>query len=111
MNPKIQKIIDHMNSNLHRKLTLSGLAGSVKLSRSRMCYLFRTETGTSPGQYLKTLRIQTAAALLTSTSLTIGQIRAKVGIKDKSYFLQAFKAKYGLTPSAYRARSKLDRDL
>lgn len=111
MNPKIQKIINHMNSNLHRKLTLSGLAGSVKLSRSRMCSLFRTETGTSPVQYLKNLRIHTAAELLRITSLPVKQIRAKVGMTDKSYFVQAFKAKYGLTPSEYRATSKSGRDL
>ena len=96
-----------MKSNLDRKLTVDDLARSARLSHSRICYLFRAETGMSPGQYLKTLRLQEAGKLLETTSLTVKQIRANVGLKDKSHFVRAFKRKYGVTPSEYRARNTL----
>lgn len=107
MNPAIRRIIDHMKANLQRRLTLTDLARSAKLSRSRMSDLFKAETGLSPGKYLKTLRMQKAAELLETTSLTVEQIRAKVGMRDKSHFIRAFKKTYGKTPSKYRARRVL----
>lgn len=43
MLPNIQKILDYMNSNLDRTLTLDDLAGSANLSKSRMRVLFRAQ--------------------------------------------------------------------
>lgn len=107
MNSKIQRIIDHMNSNLQEKVTVIDFTRLAKLSRSRTYELFRAETGISPGQYVNSLRMQKAAELLETTSLTLKQIRAKVGMRDKSTFLRAFKQAHHLTPSEYRTRSRL----
>ena len=96
-----------MNSNLHRKLSLNDLARSARLSRSRMSYLFKTQTGVPPGLYLKTLRLKKACELLETTSMSVMEVGAMVGMQDKSHFLRAFKKAYGLTPSEYRARRTL----
>lgn len=107
MSPTIRTIVSYINSNLDRKLTLSDLARSATLSRSRMCSLFKKEMGMPPGQYVKTVRMQKAADLLERTSLTVTQIRAKIGMQDESRFVRAFKKVYGLAPSHYRARRTL----
>lgn len=60
-----------------------------------------------PGQYVKTVRMRKAAELLETTSLTVKQIRAKIGMQDESRFVRAFKKTHGLTPSDYRARRTL----
>src|ERR1700730_2547271 len=104
MSPRIQRIADHMNSNLHRKLSLNDLARSANLSRSRMSYLFKTQTGMSPGLYLKTLRLKKACELLETTSISIKEVRANVGMQDQSHFIREFKRVYGVTPSQYRAK-------
>ncbi len=104
MNPKTQLAVDFMNANLHRKLSLAELARSVNISRSHLCYLFKTEKGISPGQYLTMLRMQKARDLLATTPLSVKQIMIEVGYDDKSRFACHFKKTYGLSPSQYRAK-------
>lgn len=104
MNSRIQRIVDQMNSELHRKRSLNDLARSSKLSRSRVCHLFKTQTGMSPGQYLKALRLEKARGLLETTSLSVKEIRARVGMQDESHFVRDFNRVYGVTPSQYRAQ-------
>lgn len=105
MSPRIQRIVDHMNSNLHRKVSLNDLARLTKLSRSRLCYAFKVEMNVSVGRYLKMLRIQKAEELLEGSSLSIKEIAARVGMKDQSHFVRDFKKNHGLTPSQYREKS------
>jgi AraC-like DNA-binding protein len=52
------------------------------------------------------VRLERAEMLLTSTSLAISHIAARCGFPDSNYFCVAFKAKYGLSPSKYRAKHK-----
>lgn len=107
MSPTIRTIVVYINSNLDGRLTLNDLARSARLSRSRMCSLFKEEMGIPPGRYVKTVRMRKAAELLETTSLTVKQIRGRVGMQDKSHFVRAFKQAYGLAPSGYRARRTL----
>ena len=101
-NPKI--IVEFLNTNLHHELTLEIIAAAVKLSRSRVCDLIKSETGMPPGVYIKTLRMERAYNLLRATSLEIKQVMLEVGIKDSSHFARDFKHRYGLTPSEHRAQ-------
>lgn len=91
-----------MGSNLHRRLSVSRLAASVNLSYSRLEHLFKAETGVTPINYLKRLRIEKARELLETTFLTNQQIIVRVGICDESHFVRDFKKAYDLSPSQYR---------
>lgn len=102
MLPKIQKVLDYISSNLDRELTLEQMAQSVKLSRSRMHYLFRTQLGMPAIQYVRMRRLERARDLLKTTSLSVKEIRARVGMQDRSHFARQFKKTYGVTPSQYR---------
>ncbi|MEK6286701.1 MAG: AraC family transcriptional regulator [Acidobacteriota bacterium] len=100
---KVQKMVEYIESNLDQQLTLDAIAGSVRLSRSRMCHLFRTQTGIAPWRYLQVRRMEKARNLLESTSLSVKEVRASVGLQDRSHFVREFKKAYGTTPSRYRA--------
>ena len=104
MNPKIEAALNFMKDNLDRNLSISDLACSVRLSRSRLCFLFKTEVGMSPLQYLKSLRMRKACELLETSLLSVKEIRARVGYNDDSHFLREFKKAKDLTPSGYRAQ-------
>ena len=79
-----------------------GLAALVNLSPSRFRHLFKQETGTTPAQYLKDVRLIRAERMLRTTFLTIKQILKQVGIASNTHFVSDFRRKYGTTPTAYR---------
>src|SRR6185369_8107595 len=110
MNPRVQRVLDHIKANLHRRLVLPDLGRLVGLSRSRLCQEFKTEMGVPVGRYIKALKMQKACDLLASTSLSMKEIGAAVGMRDQSHFSRDFKRTYDLTPLQYRAQfSRNDR--
>lgn len=103
MDPRVCLIISLMQNDLCRETTLDELADSANISRSHFQHLFRSETGVPPAQYLRTLRLERARELMTTSVLTVKQVMVRVGISDRSHFERAFKKAYGLTPRQYRA--------
>lgn len=83
---------------------LEEVARVVNLSQTRLRYLFKADTGATPAQYLKSLRMRKAKELLEETFLNVKQIMLRVGVKDQSHFVRDFRELYGHTPTEYRRR-------
>ena len=107
MAERIKRVIESMEEDPSRNLTLQKMAASVNLSPPYFCNLFKTVTGVSPAKYLKSLRMQQAATLLTTTFLSVKEIVCRVGLTDESHFVRDFKRLYGVTPTEYRNCSLL----
>jgi len=80
------------------------MARSVQLSPSRLRHLFKAETGVTPAQHLKSLRMREAKKIMGAAYFSAKEVMTKVGLSDKSHFERDFKKTYGLTPAQYRAR-------
>jgi AraC-like DNA-binding protein len=104
-NLRIQTVIDFMNSNLDRRVSLGELAKVVNLSPSHFSALFKNETRLSPGEYLIKLRMEKASHLLSTSFLSIKQIMAVVGCGNRKTFVGHFKRYFDLAPSQYRKRA------
>lgn len=102
MAERVKRVIELMQGDPSRNFTLGKMAESVNLSPPYFCYLFKTITGVPPAKYLKSLRMEQAATLLTTTFLSVKEIVRRVGLTDESHFVRDFKRFYGLTPSEYR---------
>lgn len=102
MAERVKRLIELMQDDPSRNFTLGEMAASVNLTPPYLCYLFKSITGTPPAKYLKALRMQHAATLLTTTFLSVKEIVRCVGCTDDSHFVRDFKRLYGMTPSAYR---------
>jgi len=103
--PRVQIAINFMNVNLQRRVSLSELAAVVNLSPAYFSYLFKTETGVAPSEYLIRLRMEKASQLLATSLLRIKEIMAMVGYNNKSNFCRQFKRYFDLNASAYRKRA------
>jgi transcriptional regulator GlxA family with amidase domain len=106
MDRRVKTAIVQMEKHLGRELSLDVMAQSVNLSTSRFRHLFKTETGTTPAQYLKSLRMRRAKELVENTFLNIKEIMCSIGVRDKRHFAKDFERTYGLTPTQYRARCR-----
>jgi AraC-like DNA-binding protein len=84
------------------RLSMEELSRSVNLSRSRLRALFKSETGMTPGQYVKRLKIEKAKELAEKSNMTMGQILAGIGVSDESHFRRDFKKVIGTTLSECR---------
>jgi transcriptional regulator GlxA family with amidase domain len=99
---RVRIIIALMETEFHRERLLREMARLVNLSPSRFHQLFKDETGAPPYQYLKALRLGRARELLETTFLSVKQVMASAGLKNKSHFVKDFKKTYGMTPTEYR---------
>lgn len=104
MDPRIQQVLNQMETDFQQHLSLSKMAKSVNLSPSRMSHLFKAETGVTPTAYLKSLRMKKARELFENSWLSVKEITARIGWSDESNFVHEFKKAYGLTPFQYRQR-------
>jgi transcriptional regulator GlxA family with amidase domain len=106
MDQRVQKAIRLMQENLSRKLIPGEIAAAVNLSLAHLRYLFKTETGQSPAQYLRSLRMQEAERLLKTTFLSVKEVMHRIGVRDESHFTRDFKKIYGMTPAQYGTRHR-----
>ena len=102
MAERVKRVIELMQGDPSRTFSLGDMAETVNLSPPYFCYLFKSITGVPPARYLKSLRMQYAAMLLTTTFLSVKEIVRRVGCTDESHFVRDFKRIYGVTPSEYR---------
>lgn len=104
MNRRVQAAIFHMTGDLRHVAPLTEVAAIVKISPSRLRRLFKSETGETPAQYLKRMRLQQAAELLVTDFYSVKEVMNKVGLQNQSHFTHDFKRAYRLTPTQYRAQ-------
>jgi len=102
MDRRIQIVREAIEKDFKRAWTIADLAQLVNLSASRLRHLFKSETGETPTQFLKEVRLRDAERLLVTTFLSVKEIMNRVGFLDESHFGHEFKRMYGLAPSKYR---------
>ncbi|WP_273204964.1 AraC family transcriptional regulator [Marinobacter subterrani] len=92
-------------SNLHRKITVEDMAGEACLSVSRFHEVFREAAGITPHQFLLRTRLDRAAELLASTSLSVSEISYRTGFSSQSALTNALRKYKGTTPSRLQVRA------
>lgn len=105
---RINRVLDFMDANLDRPLTLEDLAAQACFSPYHFLRIFMTQTGETPFGLLQRLRLEKAANLLTARpDLKILDLALQCGFTNAPAFSRAFKAHFGETPSRWRSASPL----
>lgn len=101
---KLLRTIDtFVNAHLaDESLSVEALAAEACMSISSLFKKMKHLVGMGPGEYILTVRLKQAAALLRNTDLPIAEISGRTGFRSPSYFTSCFKGNFGITPKQFR---------
>ena len=98
----IKTILDYIEANYMKTITIDELAESVNLSKHYFMRFFKKYMGMTCIEYINDYRLNVATNLLLTTGMQITEVAAQIGITNLSYFNRIFKKKYNMTPKEYR---------
>ena len=98
----VQQALAHIESNLHRALTLERVADTVGLSQYHFARLFRCEMGTSLQRHVIVRRIERARERLLRTDQSLADIAYEIGFGSQSHMTTLFRRHAGRTPGEIR---------
>ena len=82
-------------------LTIESLARRTHSSPRHFARLFKDAFGATLGEYVETLRLDTARERLGAPGQTLESIALSVGFRSADVFRRAFERRFGVTPGLY----------
>lgn len=102
----LRELINWTQENFSQKITLDDVAKKFGYSKFYFCSLFKNMTGITYLNYLTSVRIAHARRLLRD-GMTVKNVCYECGFNDVSYFVQVFKATFGVTPKQYSSHTNV----
>ncbi|MEA4814597.1 MAG: AraC family transcriptional regulator [Oscillospiraceae bacterium] len=99
---EVDRVIAYMNSHFTDRITAEELAALANLSTGYFTKIFKSVTGETPIDFLKTLRLKKARSMLLNSADNMTEIALKCGFNTSSYFSSCFIEKYRMTPTVFR---------
>ncbi|MGV9888899.1 GlxA family transcriptional regulator [Streptomyces sp. NPDC003395] len=99
---ELEPLLVWLRENLARDLTLDDIAARSGTSTRTLIRRFRSQTGTTPLQWLHRARIRQAQHLLETTEHSVERIGRQVGFGSPTTFRDRFKRTTGVSPQTYR---------
>lgn len=98
----LNRVLDHIEKNFNRDLTLAALAALVGLTPPHFAASFRNATGSPPHRFIVRRRMEEARRLLSTTDWPVAEVAEAVGYESAAYFSAAFKKAIGVSPAEFR---------
>lgn len=100
----VKDMVGFIQKNYHEKITLLDIASSGQCCKSKCSVLFKQFLKKSPNQYLVEYRLDRSRSILLNSDKTILEIAIEVGFNSSSYYCEAFRKKYNISPNEYRKK-------
>jgi AraC family transcriptional regulator len=105
---RINKVIDYVNNNLDKSISLEELASIAFFSPFHFHRIFVAITGESVNHFTNRIRLEKTARLLKFSTHPISDVAMECGFSSSSTFSRAFKQYFGISPGAYRNTGKIE---
>lgn len=99
------KVLNYLDHHYPEDISVAKLAETFFLNKHYIAHVFKAETGYSPMDYVISLRMNRAKALLAGTARSISEIAVECGYTDFNHFSKLFKKYGGMSPSQFRKTS------
>ncbi|WP_394706692.1 ATP-binding protein [uncultured Draconibacterium sp.] len=98
----MKKLNTTISENLNNEdFNIPELCEEMAMSKSQLYRKFKALTNQSVARYIRSVRMQKAKQLLSSSSMNITEIGYEVGMKSLSTFSQVFKEEFGESPREF----------
>lgn len=101
----VLRAVGRVTESLDEALDLQALARGASLSPFHFHRVFRGLVGETPLELHRRLRLERAAEQLSVTARPVTEIAFDAGYETHEAFTRAFRARYGVPPSAFRERA------
>lgn len=101
--PWLLRAQEYVHARFLERFTTADVAREAGVHPVHLARVFRATFRASLGDYVRALRLDWAARLLTSSAAPLAEIALRAGFADQSHFTRAFKRYSGMTPGRYRA--------
>ncbi|WP_328862590.1 GlxA family transcriptional regulator [Streptomyces sp. NBC_00306] len=102
--PVVRRVMDAVGADPGAPYGLDALARGAGVSARHLTRLFRSEIGMTPGQYLESVRLEAAQALLEAGSDPVEEVAGRSGFGSAETMRRTFRNTLGVSPTVYRAR-------
>ncbi|WP_181909543.1 AraC family transcriptional regulator [Paenibacillus taihuensis] len=104
---RLKTVLTYIDIHYAKKLTIKELAAEAGMSEGHFTRVFKSFMRKTPIDYINSLRIRIAAAMLADSRVSIGEAALESGFDNFSYFCKMFRNVYQCTPTEYREREDL----
>lgn len=101
---RLSDIARWIAANLHRQITIESLARRASLGPRQVSRRFKAAFGTTPADFVESLRLKEAQRRLAVTEASIKRVAVSLGYRSTHVFRRAFERRFGISPRAYRER-------
>ncbi|MFD8422222.1 SpoIIE family protein phosphatase [Streptomyces sp. NPDC059466] len=103
-NSSLRDVLDRVAADPRGDHSLQALADRAALSSRHLTRLFRSEVGTTAGEYVKRIRLEAAQALLEGGDEPLDTVARRSGFRTEETMRRAFRSHLGVSPGTYRDR-------
>lgn len=105
---RINRVIDYVNNNLEKTISLEELASVAFFSPFHFHRIFLAVTGETVNYFTNRIRLEKTARLLKFSNHSVSDIAMTCGFSSLPTFSRAFKQYFGISPSSYRNTGKIE---
>ena len=98
---ELRRMQEYARAHIDQTLSVEDLAHAARCSVASVHRQFKTYESLSPGRWMARLRVESAARLLRTSTLSVREVGEKVGLSDPFHFSRFFKREMGVSPRAY----------
>ena len=107
----LRRIVESIRQHLDEPdFGVASLCEDVGISRVHLNRKLKAFGKESPGVLIKTFRMKQAAYLLANNKVNVSEVAYRVGFSSHSYFSNAFRDYFGMSPREFVARIQEDPD-
>ena len=100
----VEQVKTYMQENFMRDLSIKELSEVACVSINYFSHMFKNETGQNYKAYLTGIRMDHAVNLLLNSDYGLYEISDRTGYQNVRTFVDAFKQRYGLSPTKYKKK-------